>query len=223
MRLQCQNCKADIQYENINIQENICYCISCEEAFQISKLLDAESIVHYDKPKDTDVIYIEDNHSMGFQIQPKGFKQAMFLFIFSLFWNGISWSMLGFSLKDERWDIVAFLSIFCLIGLFVGTLTLFHFVGKFTYMMNSATAFLKWSIGPLNYTKKIEVRDITNVHEAVIYEENDQPVYGLSIACGKNNSYKFGSNLDAEERNWLRGEILAFLNERCPDFRRLKN
>ncbi|MFT5194216.1 MAG: hypothetical protein ACI9EW_000572 [Cellvibrionaceae bacterium] len=98
MKLNCRKCAAEIPAKNVNIQKMVGQCAVCGHLFDFSDelcigLLKQEQKVSL-PPKPEKMIV--GNQNLEMHIQWRWFHwSAVFLILFSIFWNGIMFSTLG--------------------------------------------------------------------------------------------------------------------------------
>lgn len=96
MKIYCPKCNSTIENININVQENVCVCSKCNEAFKLSELTDQDNINEAEyllrnPPKG--ILISKTNDHIKIKITTRSIG-GVFLTVFSLFFSGISF--LGF-------------------------------------------------------------------------------------------------------------------------------
>lgn len=212
MNLVCKACSALIPPADANIAEGVCTCRQCGGFFKIAALLKDDSVVsRMARPAYSRVQFVAERDSVCLIVPPGGNRgTGVFLLLFSLFWNTISWVMFIAAIRDKQLFPVLFMTIFVAVGAGVGLIALYMFFGEFSVVADNRELRATWSLFKWSRKKIVPVSTITAVTEDVVYTKNYQPVYGVSIRHGINKSVKFGSGLSEEERRWLIGELRHF-------------
>lgn len=215
MKLICKKCNTLIPSDNVNVAEGICYCRQCNEAFRIaSYLAETDTVERAEKPDDTLIESYADAGSMGMIIPPGKSKSVAFFFLFfSLFWNGITWTIFIASLSKGEILPMLFMIPFILVGILTFFAFLFYLCGEFSLMIDLQKCYAIWSVSKFKYKKTVRCNEITDVAEDVVYTKNHQPMYGVGIKYGKNKSLRFASSATEAERLWIIGEIRHFLKQ----------
>jgi hypothetical protein len=212
MKLNCTNCEAFIPQENVNVSEGVAVCPECAEAFHLSELLGDEDMPpKVEMPPNTKVPFMRDGvRRMGLIIKPKLFSGiTIFMTIFALFWNSISWTIFIDALGNGDTGAILFLTIFVSIGAITALSALFCIFGKTSLAMNRDNLTVMRTLFFLNYKRTYNMVDITDVTRLEAYQQNSNSVYGVGIKIGK-KKVVFGSHLSDDEQAWLIWELYDF-------------
>jgi hypothetical protein len=204
MKLICQNCNTEIGKSNVNLEEGVASCPNCNDYFRIADFLRSdEELRRIKKPHYSNIEFNKRRGKYVLFIPPTGWTSTAFSFLlFSLIWNGVSWSFLFINESPAL-----FLLPFCVIGILTIGILLFTLNGNTTVRISEANIIVKWSLFGLGYSKTRKTSGLDKITEDVIYSQNYQPVYGVGLYFKQEGKIKFGSNLKEEERKWVIGEL----------------
>ena len=125
MHIECRNCGRQIAAADINIERLIAKCGACHAVFgfdlqggspprrQRSKVAMPKSVAVDNQGGELVIVH-----------RWRSVVAVVFLSIFALVWNGISWTFFLAMLSEAPWYVAAFLSVFLLVGAVVGYLAL---------------------------------------------------------------------------------------------------
>lgn len=213
MKLACPKCHSPIASEHVNIREGVASCSTCHEYFRIADYLrDDEEVRRLSKPNYSKVTIDQFPNNHLVTIPPAGWNgTAVFLTIFALLWNVISWPFLLFhdSFDDDFWS---FIIIFPAIGVVLILITIFAVNGRAYINFNRETVEVVWQLFGARYRRVRQTSNLDKITESVAYTKNNQPVYGIGLLFHNEKKVVFGSSLKEEERKWLIGELYEMKN-----------
>jgi hypothetical protein len=208
MKLICRKCNSEIPTDQVDIHEGLARCTICEEYFKVADFLrDDEELRRIKKPFYSKVSIDQVLQAHLVTIPPNGWNgTAIFMFLFALIWNGVSWPVLFFTEAVKEVPSIFFI-VFPLIGL----LTIFYFFfilrGIVYIYFNQQTIELVWQLFGIRFRRIRQTANLNKITESVVYTKNYQPVYGIALLFNKERRVVFGSGLKEEERKWLIGEL----------------
>jgi hypothetical protein len=208
MKFTCRKCNSEIPNDHVNVREGLAHCTICEEYFKVADFLrDDEELRRIKKPFYSKVTIDQVLQAHLVTIPPDGWNgTAIFMFLFALIWNGVSWPVLFFAESFKEAHAVFFI-VFPLIGLL--TLFFFFFILKgIVYInFNLQTIELVWQLFGIRFRRIRQTANLNKITESVAYTKNYQPVYGIGLLFNNERKVVFGSGLKEEERKWLIGEL----------------
>lgn len=126
MRIECRSCGEVVSAEDINIDKMVAKCSSCHAVFGFQ--LEGEARPKRERanvamPKS---VTVEDfGGELVITHRWRNIVAVIFLVIFSVIWNGVTWTFFVSMLDEDGMGFFAlFLSLFVVVGLFVGYFTL---------------------------------------------------------------------------------------------------
>lgn len=119
MQLNCETCGAPIRAENINLDRAIAKCVECHAVFgfsdrfpQVPQASAAKPTV--ERPKNIQLVRSSDSITA---VRKWFGPLFFFLAFFSLFWNGIVWSIALTAILSENYFVILFMSLHLTVGL----------------------------------------------------------------------------------------------------------
>ena len=210
MKIYCFSCKELIPNVNINLNTSLAKC-ECGEVYDINVLLgDKSEIPQVEKPAKVKVLFEKKDDRIGLIVPASGFNgTTIFFFIFTTFWNAMTW----FALLSQGGPSIIFLLPFVIIGLITLFLFLFFWKSKTFVLMTKDKVRVRRELFGFSRKKERPFRDIELIQKTECYSSNDVPVYGVGILFNDEKKYMFGSEISEEEKDWLLYEFYSFWRE----------
>lgn len=234
MKIYCESCGSEIPAANINLQDRIAKCESCNNIFSISKLLDGiappkqssqESSGYYQKsdvplPKG---VTVEQDYE-GLKITRKWFNlTAIFLTIFCLFWDGFMVMWFAISISTGAYEMAAFGSIHAIVGICITYWCIALYLNKTTITVSSYLIKVHHSPLPFPGSKEHNIDQLNQVfikervrtsHSSGEYSSSSRYyTYDIYILDGNNKETKILSNLnDKSQALYIEQEIEKYLD-----------
>ena len=220
----CENCGADIDGSNININSSLAKCGECNTVFSIKE---DQFFVHDRKgrpemimPEGTDVLELNDSLDIRIdwlRSHPKG--TLVFLTVFAAFWNGILAVVAGAAIWSGAFSTLAFMSIHLLVGLVL----LYYLVGVYVNYTDIIVtdSYIDISHRPVKNPfvrgKRINASEIDQIYVSryVSSTTNGNPNYAYALyAILKTNAKKITlvKGMNKETQLYLEQEMERFLN-----------
>lgn len=146
MQINCYKCDSPLAAGDVNIQQAIAKCGNCQAVFR----LDAEQRKRDRDPVDKPARFAI--HHIGSETLIKyrwSMLVGLLLIGFSVFWNGITWTILTLMYLDGQveWFLLLFMTPFVLVGLGTAFVAVMHLVNSTT--IRATPNILSVTHGPL--------------------------------------------------------------------------
>jgi hypothetical protein len=167
-------------------------------------------------PPDTKIVRSMDGGTTAWYIPASG-KGCFFLFFASiwLFITAMVTMPMIFSLISDPtkrngeipgWGLIAFLSLFWIIGLGVLYLGLRGRYARHLLTVDGTVIKMSREMFGRVSEKTIALDEVVRVTQKEFYQKNYQPVFGIEIE-GKRSKLRFGSALEDDEKAWLVADL----------------
>ena len=177
MKITCPQCDADIPQQQINVEKNIFFCPNCNEAFNLSSVIDQEEIAITEEninnpPKGVKVEKSLDGLTVRVYTRASG---ALFLIPFTLIFGGVSsfvlLAFLGIFAEEfgaGNINFASLLLVFPLASLFLALMTIYSIFGKVELIVGRSTSVFQGvgNIGIKRFINWENVKEIS-MHENV--------------------------------------------------------
>lgn len=221
MKVHCPSCGREVPADQINIQEMAAACPECGELFSIADAAkEAAAPPLLPEPANTKVYLVRDrDERIGVALPRGGFKGlGCFLVFFSLFWNGITWTIViagitqfGKEGKGMGVFMLLFMIPFVLIGLGMAVGALWAIFGRTSVALSRSALIVERALFGLRWRKTYKIEDIESIGMREAYKRNGHSKYGVGIElASRRMPVIFGSSLTEDERKWILGELYDF-------------
>jgi len=187
-----------------------------------------EAPARFEQPAQTRVVLTRSGNRLAIALPRAGFRGVgCFFTAFSLFWNGVTWTLLAatvgsFYSRSNATPMpltpatgalgILFFIPFILIGLITAAIAVYCIFGDVALAMDGKAVLFERRCLGRRWTRTFDFANIVDVRMTEAYKQNDVPVYGVSIRFRDFSRAPliFGSNLSQEEKDWLLGELHAY-------------
>lgn len=226
MKIYCESCGSEIPAANINLQDRVAKCESCNNIFSISKLLDGmapprqasseASPSYYTKaelelPKGISV----DQDYEGLKITRKWFNlTTIFLTFFCLFWDGFMVMWFSISISTGAYEMAAFGSIHAIVGICLTYWCIASYVNNTTITASSYLIKIQHAPLPFPGSKEYNIAQLEQVYtkERVVRGKNGTSYYYDLYIIDGNKHTKVLPNLTSKEQAlYIEQEIEKYL------------
>lgn len=202
--MNCPKCNALILAENINIQENLAKCTTCQNVFKASEGLESsDSKFNMNQPPSG--AWYEPTPSEVIIGASTRSAMALYIIPFTCIWSGFSLSMLyGSQIVNQEFHL--FESLFgipFLIGsLFMIKMCLMSVFGKVEIHTNREGGTIFTGIGSIGQKQNFLWREVSKIDNGISrpwFQRNDQEAIVMEGAT----SLIFGADLNQERRYYI--------------------
>lgn len=217
MEIYCSYCNTKVTANNINLESKIAKCASCDNIFSIKSQLETLKTKEREYISNIPFVTMNKNDAtITFNITWfKGYTEAIFLTLFSLFWNGFMLVWFSIALSSGQLTMALFGSIHALIGLFLAYYTICLYVNTKIIIVDSKKIFLEDKPLPFFGNKIIDIEKAHQLYtkEIVTYSKNRKNTsYKLAIITSKNKDFDLPIHFSKkDEALYLEQEIEKFL------------
>jgi hypothetical protein len=165
---------------------------------------------------------VEQSHGRLVLFIPGGGFNANALGCFAIIWN----SFVGFFLavfvtawlrqKNPPWGPVAILSLFVLAGLGLAYYAIRLKFERTLLFVERDRAALRRTLFGRTRTEEVKLENESVAALAMSYEQNDQPVYAITLN-GIGKMLRFGTALSDTEKEWVVDRVNEIIGARAPD------
>lgn len=226
MKIYCESCGSEIPAANINLQDRMAKCESCNNIFSISQLLDgmapqrpspAQKESYFAKaeislPKGISV----DQDYDGLIITRKWFNlTTIFLTFFCAFWDGFMIMWFSISISTEAYEMAAFGSIHAIVGICLTYWCIASYINKTTIKVSSYLIKIKHSPLPFPGSKEFTISQLEQVYakERVVRGKNGTTTYyDLYIIDGNKHTKVVSNLINKEQALYIEQEIEKYLD-----------
>ena len=202
--MNCPKCNTPISIENINIQENIAKCTSCQNIFKASEGLDtSDSKFNMNQPPSG--AWYEQTPSETIIGATTRSAMALFLIPFVCVWSGLSiGSIYGSQIANQEFSLFeSLLGLPFLIGtLFLLKMVLMSIFGKVEIHTNRQGGTIFTGIGAIGKKQTFLWREVSKIDNGISrpwFQRNDQEAIVIEGAT----SLIFGVDLNQERRYYI--------------------
>ena len=216
MKIKCPTCAQEIQADDINISKGIALCKPCNEVLNLSLFQEGNNhIPLVEKPSTTKIESYIGKDLVSFILPSVGFRGiTIFFFIFSLFWNAITYTLIiqSFAEKNSSKNLFEYLFFtpFVIVGIIMFLIFIYLWKAVVCVWIDHQDVKISRKLFGKSFDKNHSFSDLELVESVVCYEQNRQPIYGIGLQFSNGKWFKFGSNLKEEEKKWLLYEIHHF-------------
>jgi predicted Zn finger-like uncharacterized protein len=213
MRLRCPECDAEIDADDVNLEQMAAKCRRCHAVFRIDGLVGGRAVKPLDTPM-PDGMTLEHT-AAGLRITRRWFTWGtLFITAFAVFWNGFLVVTLGSAFVSGFYPIAAFASIHILIGLGLIYWALAGFLNRTTVDVEPIE--LRVRHGPVPFPgKRLEAGAVRQLYakEHISRRRNSSSVtYELHAVTDAGRHAKLVSGLTSSEQAlFLEQEIERYL------------
>jgi len=229
MTINCPKCNTQIDNNNINVQENIGVCQSCNQLFKLSEILAAqnegsenemerlsqESIneiekMLYNPPKDAFVKKDSGIERIGVFTRS---KSAFFLIFFSLLFSCVSLFILFQAVLMNVIPVIMFVFAFLILSVFLWVRSFYAIFGKIELVMKkNETDYIFTGIGTAGKKRFINWTSIKNITEHTI--QNSQGTHNRHILIDGEKQIKIPTDVINKNKIEFLINILKYYKER---------
>ena len=208
MKLNCPNCCQRILENNINISENICSCVNCNEVFYISEMMTQGEDVEMEKmlsnpPKGTWAKREIDRLVIGSSTRSKNF---FIILLFALVFSIVSipqFFMALYIFLFESLHIVFLLLhlIFFIVSCGLIWLTIYSLFGKIEIIINK-NPYIFYGVGIFGSKKYINFQNIKRIYKST-FNDSEGGIHRKIVIEGEKYIEIPTESISAEKEDFL--------------------
>ena len=205
MKVTCPSCRKPIPGANLNAAANLAICAACNEAFELSALLDETAVADvdlYDPPRGAWFQQTFDGFQLGATTRS---AMAFFLVPFMCVWSGGALGgIYGTQIAAGKFDLM--LSLFgipFLLGtLLFGSIAVMSVCGKVVVTIERERGSVFTGVGPIGWTRRFDWHQVEGVQEDFADYHNSRNMTRVVALVGP-RPLKFGSMLSTQRRTFF--------------------
>lgn len=161
MQIECKSCGSVIPAADVNVEQMVAKCTVCNAVFGFQAPGSKPAARQRPTVAMPKGMVVEDQGGeLVFTVVWRNMLLIVFLTVFVLIWNGVTWPFFAMTLEEGPWFLTAFLSVFVLVGLLVAYAWLCVFFNSTEIRVNQATLVVQHGPLPVPGGCRLRVEDI---------------------------------------------------------------
>ena len=165
MQIQCKSCGKAIAADNVNIEQMVAKCTACNAVFGFHAPGSKPAVRQRPTVGMPKGMVVEDQGGeLVFTVAWRKPLLVLFLTVFVLIWNGVTWPFFAITYEEGPWFLTAFLSVFVLVGLLMAYVWLCVFFNATEIRVNQAMLVVQHGPLPVPGNCRLRVDEIEQLY-----------------------------------------------------------